>query len=666
MASWTKDPDLVTVFHDNSIRKFNDPVVSSKCSQLYAGFSSYGPPNITQQLNSNSSFLNKYGDDVTLVEKYGYAGLYASHALQGGAEVWFCRLLPEDAKRATIMLSVYIKEDDAIPIYERNIDNSFVLDEEGNKIPIMIDDPDAAEDEDPKPQIQKTVKGYRIKWVAEESLDEDNPDDVPMNVIIQDGWTKYPLLYFQSTYKGSTGNKFGLKLTNNYTDDQNKDDGRRYMLYLYLINSSGVIEQFDQRYDFALNPDALVSKYAELPEGFNYIYQNYDTNNSYQNKEIRKKYSSKNYLALLNQLKTRFSDGDLLDIDILTATDMYGVEYDEIVIDEASLDFDESVVFLEGGHDGSLQLGNTVKGIEGDIIVDEAHIETTKIDLIKKYYTGQIDDRLESCQKIPAGIIVDCNYSVELKKVIADVVSVRNDMVILFDCGITKNFNECEKIINVINGIIDSANFNYAIFPHCGIPVDTPKNGDIKVTQNYETAYKLPKIYKTFSAFCVYAGYERGIVDTFIPDWYISNNTLKKNAQKYSINYITDYGKVGGSTSTGIPPLWVDADKTLYYEKNSVMKSLRNAIVGSDLIRMGATILSKYRHGNSAESDMQKAGEELTNMINLRYPPEFKFEPTIYQTEKDKVEGNACAYIIMRPPNTIGKWRLEIEANRQE
>lgn len=664
--SWTKDQDINVKFIDKSIRSITDVPSISNCSFLFCGFSSNGVPNKTVQYRSPSQFLDEVGSDVTSIEKYGYSGLYAAHALSGGGEVWWCRLMPENAQKANINISVAIKADDAIPVYQRYDDNSFVYDDEGNRIPVMIDDPDhIAGDDDEEgtiPQVQKTVRGYRVKWIVEGLKDSTNASTVKSS----DGWTVYPIMYLETLYPGAAGNKYGLKLLNDFSRDLQVDDGRRYYLELYRVSATNIIESYDQVYYFAFNPEALVSKYSTLSEGLQEVYLNRDLSRQAEKKNLQMKYFYKNYLAALDMVSDRFEAGDAMSIDLLTARDANQIEYDEIIVDDDSVNFREGVTFLQGGHDGSLQLGNTVKGADGDIVVDEEHIEETKIDLLKKFFTGKIDIDLEDCRKIQAGVMVDCNYPLEIKRLMPTLLKYRDDMLLFFDCGETRNFDEMTRVVSSIKTFIDTSDWRYAIFPHCGNPVDSTGNLDKVVTQNYETVYKLPKIFNQFEPFCTYAGYKQGIVDTFIPDWYVSNNGLKKRAKTLSINFITDYGNIGGTTSTGIKPLWVDADYTLYNESGSVMKSLRNAVVAADLIRLVRTLFIKFRFGKSAQADMAQADMELAENVKNRYPKEYSITHTTFQSERNKITNTASCNIVFIPPDQTGDWDITIEANRSD
>lgn len=659
--AWAQDPDITLTFVDNSKRTITEVTSLSKFSTLIAGFASYGEPNVAKKWNSPADFKNHYGDDVGSVEKYGYSGLYALHTLQGGGEVWFTRLLPSDAKKASLILSVYVKESNDLPVYQRNADDTFVYDDNGNKIREMIDNPDPDTSID-TPKIPKTTEGYTIKWVVSQNDGSANLSSITN----KDGWTVYPLLHFYALFPSTSGNKFGLKINNRFTRDENVDDGRRYVLQFYRSNSNGVIETFGDSYDFALNPDALVSKYSTLPEGLKLVYTNLDTTNGFKPREIQMDYFSKNYLALLDHLNRRFVSGNMLDIDILSCKSMDQIEYDEIVLDETSTDISNAVVFLDGGNDGSLGLGNTVQTQDGPKVVDEEYIESVKLQLLKSFYTGKIDVKIEDCRKVSAGFVVDCNFPVEIKTLLPTITKVRDDVMVLFDCGVTSNFEECLKMISLIKSFVDTSNFRFAIYPHCGHPVDSIYNLDLKVTQTYETIYKIPQIYKNFGAFCAYAGFDAGIVDTFIPDWYIENNTLKKRAKNLGVNYITDYGDIGGTTATGIKPLWVDDDKTIYYEKNSVMKSFRNAAIACDLIRTVRHILIKHRFGKSAEANRLSASQELDQQIKSRYPDGYTFKPTFYQTERGKIEGVNSLHILYIPPDQSDKWDIVIEANRND
>ena len=96
------------------------------------------------------------------------------------------------------------------------------------------------------------------------------------------------------------------------------------------------------------------------------------------------------------------------------------------------------------------------------------------------------------------------------------------------------------------------------------------------------------------------------------------------------------------------------------------MKSLRNAVVAGDLIRLVRILFIKYRYGKSAESDMQQAGNELAESIKNRYPKEYSITANIYQTDRNKITNSASCYIYFIPPNQTGSWDITIEANRNE
>ena len=658
-----KDPDIQLAFKDASIRTVETTTTLSKFSVLIPIFSSYGDPNKVVKSNSYQEFINNHGDDVTHINKYGYNGMYAAHALKGGAEVWSCRLLPNDAKRATIMLKVAVKEDNDIPVFERNEDGSFALDDNGDRIPAMIPNPDE-ESADYMPLIRKTIEGFRLKWIVEEVTDERSA----FNISKRDGWTIYPLMYFYALYASSSGNGYGLKIQNRYDRDEEVSDGRRYTLTFFRASSTGVIESYGVVYDFAFNPDAVVSKYApDMFEGLQIVYGERDRNNGFIKRNIQLKYNSKNYIALLDHLDERFNSGTKWDIDILSCTDKYEIPYDELILDEANVSISDSVTFLEGGSNGSLEYGNIVQTVDGPKVVDYEYIEEVKLQLLKDFYNGKIDDSLEDCRKVSAGIVVDCNYPMEIKRILGNLLTVRDDMVVFFDCGITTNFDDCTRIINMIKSFIDNTEygFRFAIFPHCGTPVDDTINMDYKVTQTYEAIYKIPLNYSRYGDFCPYAGIGAGLVETFIPDWYIANNTLKIRAKRLGVIYIVDYGNIGGSTALGIKPLWVDSDKTLYFEEYSVVKSLRTSLVVADFFRLVRTTLIKYRFGN-AETNRIKAKTDLNQQITERYPDDYVIDLEMYQNDRDKVEGYNVIDATIKAADQSDKWRGTITVDRQD
>lgn len=125
---------------DNSIATLPTAnTVINILSSIHPVFSSDGKDNKLVEMNNYSDVLTQYGSDFADINKYGQQNLNAQQVLNNGGTAYICRLLPEDAKTAHIAISVGVKAVNSIPLYKRDAYGEFVLDDDGNKIPITVD-----------------------------------------------------------------------------------------------------------------------------------------------------------------------------------------------------------------------------------------------------------------------------------------------------------------------------------------------------------------------------------------------------------------------------------------------------------------------------------------------------------------------------------------------
>ena len=73
-------------------------------------FSKKGEDNVIKRFTSSGSFAAEYGDDTDSEKKYGHGGVIAGQVFVGGGAVSACRLMPDDAKKASQMLVVDVSD----------------------------------------------------------------------------------------------------------------------------------------------------------------------------------------------------------------------------------------------------------------------------------------------------------------------------------------------------------------------------------------------------------------------------------------------------------------------------------------------------------------------------------------------------------------------------
>lgn len=125
---------------DNSIATLPTAnTVINILSSIHPVFSSDGKDNKLVEMSNYSDVLTQYGSDFADLNKYGQQNLNAQQVLANGGTAYICRLLPENAKTAHIAISIGVKVVNSIPLYKRDAYGDFLLDDDGNKIPVTVD-----------------------------------------------------------------------------------------------------------------------------------------------------------------------------------------------------------------------------------------------------------------------------------------------------------------------------------------------------------------------------------------------------------------------------------------------------------------------------------------------------------------------------------------------
>lgn len=172
------------------------------------------------QLVVGASRTKMYGED-----SFDLRSQWANHATvlsntvnsQGNAQM-VQRIKPADAGLpASIRLYMDVLSTQ-IETYERNVDGTFTLDVDGEKIP-----------------TGETVAGMKVKWVATEILPVSGEDsfgvapqipgdqtDVPNSIQS----TRYPIMDIRAPYFGADGNNFGLRIWTTTAESSSPVDQR--------------------------------------------------------------------------------------------------------------------------------------------------------------------------------------------------------------------------------------------------------------------------------------------------------------------------------------------------------------------------------------------------------------------------------------------------------
>lgn len=690
---------------DNSIRTVTAATTLSILPSLHAVFSSDGKDNVISEETSFNDVLTKYGEDFLDSNKYGQQNLNVEKVFEGGGTAYICRLLPDNAVAAHQAFVVNVERATDIPVYARDTYGDFVRDAEGNKVQLKAKqtkivnqvNPDTGEEtpvEVVDENVPVTTSGIKFK-IELRDLDDirhgdpdfisRNGEIIPPKTISQYfekhvSNTSFPLFFMYYYANGRCGNNYGIRIINDLRRDGKVSDGRRYQLFIGKKTSSGATPlSFANGLSFSFNPYALVSKNSDAIEGLQKIYQNYTGS---KQKQVQIDFFQNNYALMAQKITEILQEERIVtegvdpeyqwhlpqsidDIDFINGIDRDGYMFDNVVIDDTSVNMGQ-YHFMEQGSDGDFE---TLTGEQ---------LETRRNELLVDFFNAEIDTaKIMDVLKCDAGIMYDANYdTATVKKAMANLINFRRDMCCVFDCGFTDNLEQAigvAKTIQTFAASMDGGE-NFAIVPHCGITAD--RNVNVPVTGTYEFAYGLHRLYR-LSPFSIYAGQQNGdagCVRKTIFDWVIEECKPKgyqeKLARQNKLYWAVDLGKaistpvVGNVTERNV---YFYSNASLYTEQISKLAEFRNGILTNDIRRVLKLILVKYTFDNDgADSAIEKATSEIVKKFATRYPANIQISVNLYQTERDKLINTATCEVTVVFPDIFETWTVVIDANRAD
>lgn len=684
---------------DNSIGSVSStPVSHAILPTLHGVFTSDGEDNVIREMKGGyAEAIEKYGSDFADMKSYGQQNLIAENVMKAGGTAYLCRLLPEDAKLAHLTFKVAFKKENNIPLYKHDMYGDYAKDESGEKIPLVITtstpttgtDPDTGEpiNGSTSETTAATINGLKLKLIVEQHAPNKEYSNGSKladgeKAIIRgennEDWTIVPLFTMFYYARGKCGNDYGFRIINDFARDEAVNDGRRYELFLVKKTSAGALTlSIGKDLSFAWNPYAQVSKTIPSIEGLQKIYQNLDANK--EKKQIQLEYYEDNYDQLVEYLKeflteelvytegldeadvNRLSVPETVeDFDFINGRDKNGFNYDNIVIDDESIDV-SNPVYMNGGSDGSIE---NLKG-------EELHAKRN--DLLKKFFKCEIDTAsITNVLKCDAGIIYDANYDLEVKAAMASIVQNRRDICVVWDTGFTDNLEQaCAVATSLLAMVPGAASENFAIIPHCGITAD--RGIDVRVTGTYELSNDIHTVYAGHP-FVKIAGaqHDYGCVRKTIFDWVVEETIPKgyqiKLAKSNKLYWATDLGKALSNTVVGNytgKNVYFYSDANCYKEPISKLAEFRNALLINDLRRVVKLVLVKYTFdSDGADAAIAKAKDDLKNILKNRYPANIVIDYDLYQSDRDKLLNQASCDISVIFPDVFDSWNCTITANR--
>ena len=380
-----------------------------------------------------------YGEDMlNYRSKYASpATLIARQAASTGSAIFTKRLVAPDATAARLRVGVEIVADKLV-VYQRNADGSFKKDTDGNRIP----------------DGDKTVDGLKMRWVVNHDKDAETPnafgkDEVVIGQLTATDGTQsnyYPILDGLVSWRGAGGDNIGVRLeapTALSSNPTRTDIIERIGAFLYRIQFverkssrtaptvirtiSGMEQETFALQEGVIQPDdetdlsfgkVVVDAYEYNETGNTPIFAPMDQMHLYQKNIddiVKKLYESESKVN--NDLLTdvEFVEGQM---NIFTGVDYNGIPYQTIEV----LDADQGGAIFDG-----TSTFYAIGGSDGDVSWD------TFDALAKQQFEsfGNMGEDLEDMAFYPFSIVYDIGYKVDTKKAMANVLSLRPDVMII-------------------------------------------------------------------------------------------------------------------------------------------------------------------------------------------------------------------------------------------
>jgi hypothetical protein len=668
MSFYVADHFVDTTIIDQSIIVPSEPIMTKRLTVLQAIFSSKGKANQIMNWGNSSLVKDHYGQDMENLDKYGQGGINLLHVMSAGASGQVCRLLPHNSETASLLVGLEVKVRNDIPVYERDIQNNIkIVDVEqtdSNGDIYIVKEKVIKTDENGNPIFTEGLEFKCVQQVGRLTDDTDGASNVVYNIDgdeqsgVKEAWI--PLWKILYSGPGKCGNDVSHSIKNDFLRDDETSDGRRYMLQFYRKDQFGNNNKMNETLYFSLNPDARMREGSEVMETLSVVYPERDENGN-EREVIVKPFIEKNF-DLLNSLIGLYTD-DPLSVDPINCVDKVGKPYDQFIKSEENdaVDYEDGIYALTGGTDGSLEVGLEVESEQGGtVIVTQAMADATKKSLLVEFFHGQIDPALFEERFVDSDIYLDANYDIDVKKeLLGKFRTLRPDIMVIADIGFARNVAQAITAVKEIYGMVDGITaYTAAVLIHAGVTTDRAL--PLRLTGTYDWGYGLARCFNSYGTFSVFAGYQAAKVQTMRFDWYPYKDEfdtmlgpLKKLGCIYAVEI--ERGKVWAYMS----------EKTMYVEKFSKLKSIRNGMVVGDGVRMGKKILVKYIYDNGgAEGSIKKATEEMYATIQGRYPNNINVTPVLYRTKRDIQLDTSSCDLAYEFPGMTEAWNYTIYARR--
>lgn len=650
-----------TVFRgikDDSAVNISMPVATKPINlPLFVGQAPWGEEDRARFVNAAGLNL-LYGNEVTdpNSEYFSHQSQFIRTNFTAGGSAFFLRLVPEDAKQASMRFSIEVIED-IIPEYQRNEDGSIRRDTLGNRLEVEGSD---------------GVEGYRLRLIKTEVPVIEGQDNFAIGGVSEgsmfsetDGSTSqvYPFYDSKARFRGSKGNNLGVRIyapNLGSSEPADEDLNSRVGSYLFRLqqvsrkddNSTSTINQ-------TLTGDNSILfsfKRAAKDTNTNLIYDlrktlipSYEgqTSEEFKGWGHTEKFHiyDKNLNTILNKLAQAESDltGETIEphqINFLTGMDINGNPYHSFIIEGQESDSDNVVSF------GPNTTHYFVGGSDGEVSNEK--------------FNELVDNMLENINSSPVPLydiaaypfnsMWDSGFPLDTKLKFVNFHNLRPDVAV-FAC--TQNVLDPINTVAEDSAILVRLKSEYRMqqeseeFGTKAARFFIQKNAGYLINSDYDGL--VPFLESTLNFVANYMGAGDGTMNPAKSFGRGSQNRIDRyrnhNAQSLPEDVRNNDWNNGCTyaESFDIDEVFVPAFQSLYEDKTSVLQSLINMMIAVNLQRIGHETWRNWT-GDSQLTD-EEFLEEVETELYVRttdiYDDRCDVTPLVYRTKLDEDQGFA-------------------------
>jgi hypothetical protein len=555
-------PSQTVVINDNTEVSTAVSSSSGSTKELFVFMSPKGLDNQMKTISGGlSEFLKEYGYGPMSVYGQPYGNAYAA-ASSGECTLQCMRVTAADAAYSVSTL---------VAAYKINVDKTMTVQFRNKPATTPITD------------LSNLSSAYTPSGTADAN-----------------GFTEVNLFTVAYKGRGTYGQNMAYRIISSTAYDK-ENDFKNYIFQIYendggltkkeehyvVFNEDAVVDDVNYFADGVINDPDSGSDYLRIvsyPDGFKKLFTEYNTN------------------ATGNTLTLQDFD-PLLGINKNTGVAITGYTIDSASTGAISVN-SLSCVPLLGGNDGSFSTATD---------------DTTRNTAIETAYTnafsGATDPAIKSKNRFPTNIILDANYTPNVKKVIAALVAARTDCVGIFDCGtgITLKSSILTYVSTNLDNYVSSR--TDAVEAYC-FKVKDPYNKKITtVTGTYALASGYPIHFANYNGKHVpLAGNNYGKLSGYI-----------KNSVYPVFDEDIDSSLMDQLTQANINYAVVNANQDIVrktqqtrQEITSNLSELSNVFVLLDIKRDCEKLCTNYEYKFSEASDLAKFNRDAS-LVTSRY-----------------------------------------------